>query len=617
MMKMEGIKARRHQGTNGAVVWNAVEGRASGAAAPKRIADGRQPTAPRASGGFTLIELLIAIAVLLVVIVATAQIFGTASKVAGTGQAAASVLQEAAVIERMMRHDIARLSPDGFFAIRQVALPNNVRGPGQPLLNPLLPPDPFDASDPNRHRAWIRCDQLVFFTAGSSGMQTLGVGIPGGGTASQGLGTETRVYYGHGFQLPDAPAARVQENDEVYARDPAIDVLPWSSDPTVDLVETLFTTAANAGGWTGTDVFEQSNVSNGPPQARAVQPESRRWLLTRQAVTLADDDLAEDQSNAALKPATNYKTYYLNNNRTARSIFRVNQPMTEHERFGWTNEVRNGRMDGAASRIADIWDYVRSFNSGGTNDWLVHRNVISQQAIYYPRAERYAPGPNRVDQALTNHVIGSAVSSFIVEWTWSDGVGDRYNENGELLCEFFDPPVAGETLPCNLFMNDCSGPTCNDRERFGFGTNWFPPGGQYEFQPEQPWFGINFPDRGVGFYRSDDYQELANFKRASTVWADNIEWAGSGAGYAAQIGPGGPPFETNVRLYEAIFGYNRNLPSAPNPSNAWFDEPHEELAYTPWPSAIRVTMVLHDTQGRMEHGREVQFVIELPKRAGK
>jgi hypothetical protein len=36
--------------------------------------------------------------------------------------------------------------------------------------------------------------------------------------------------------------------------------------------------------------------------------------------------------------------------------------------------------------------------------------------------------------------------------------------------------------------------------------------------------------------------------------------------------------------------------------------------YTPWPTAIRLTLQLHDTENRIEQGRTLQLVIELPRR---
>ena len=108
-------------------------------------------TPQTSSRAFTLTELMVAVAVLVVVILATAKIFGTASKVTGLGQATRDVMQEAAAIERQIRADFARLSPEGFFVIHCVAVPNDVHySPTFPqLLNPSLPRD-----------AIIRADQL-------------------------------------------------------------------------------------------------------------------------------------------------------------------------------------------------------------------------------------------------------------------------------------------------------------------------------------------------------------------------------------------------------------------------------------------------------------------------
>jgi hypothetical protein len=36
--------------------------------------------------------------------------------------------------------------------------------------------------------------------------------------------------------------------------------------------------------------------------------------------------------------------------------------------------------------------------------------------------------------------------------------------------------------------------------------------------------------------------------------------------------------------------------------------------YTPLPSALRITLRLHDPLGRIEGGRDFQFIVELPKR---
>ncbi|MHC4786102.1 MAG: prepilin-type N-terminal cleavage/methylation domain-containing protein, partial [Planctomycetota bacterium] len=90
--------------------------------------------------GFTLIEMVVTVAVLAVVIVAAGRIFQAAGTVVGVGLATADILQEAAAVERQIRGDLARLSREGFLAIRCVAVPNDVNGPAG-LLDPALEPD--------------------------------------------------------------------------------------------------------------------------------------------------------------------------------------------------------------------------------------------------------------------------------------------------------------------------------------------------------------------------------------------------------------------------------------------------------------------------------------------
>ena len=77
----------------------------------------------------------------------------------------------------------------------------------------------------------------------------------------------------------------------------------------------------------------------------------------------------------------------------------------------------------------------------------------------------------------------------------------------------------------------------------------------------------------------------------------------------AQLSTPGAAIGTNspgTIVREAFFGYNEATPLDA------FGNPNSNLGYTPWPSAIRITMVLHDTAGRFQQGREIQFVIDLP-----
>jgi ribosome-binding ATPase YchF (GTP1/OBG family) len=128
---------------------------------------------------FTVVELLVAVVVLLAVIIATSKIFNTASKVSSTGEANADVLQQGTIIEEQLRRDLERISRDGYMAIHCTVVANNVNqlisGATAPLLNPQLAAD-----------AILRCDQIVFFTAGEK--ETRAWTIHTGWTAPQAAG---------------------------------------------------------------------------------------------------------------------------------------------------------------------------------------------------------------------------------------------------------------------------------------------------------------------------------------------------------------------------------------------------------------------------------------------
>ncbi len=487
-----------------------------------------EPARPRAGRrGFTLTELMIAVAILIVVIVATAKLFGTVSKVTGLGQASSDILQEAAAIERQIRNDFARLAPEGFFVIRSVAVRNDING--VVLLNPSL-------SD----TAMIRADQLVFFANGVQSIQTF---RQGAGSNRKGQGTAARIYYGHAFQLPQGEAVTAASvgpsggsSDYVRAHDPGLPatdpvLVPWYLGPH-DMVRTVF--RRNVSG----PPLDYSTTADG--SIDATQPPARQWLLARQAVVLADDGGEE--------------VVFLGNNRSAFTV--------------WDDVVRNGRVDAAAEQLNDIrslvtialvanmpqprpwWDSMFA-DDNGIGD---QRSVIAS-AVFYPRAERVAPGMHRVDQALTNNALAGACSSFIIDWTYADGVGNVDLDDDGI------PEFAGALVD---------------------------PAG------EQPWFGLRDPQRGVDTFRS--WQGPPS---NSTIFADNIE---------------PPSFSTSgIDVYEAIFGYNQDSPLDPNTALPW-DTAATGVAYTPWPSAIRITMTLHDTATRLEAGREIQFVINLPRR---
>src|SRR5688572_19982863 len=365
----------------------------------------QERTAMNASRAFTLTEMLVAIAVLVIVIVGTSKIFGTASRVTGMAQGNQDVLQEAAAIERQLRDDIARLCKEGFFAIHCVSVRNDVNG--AVLLNPNLPPD-----------ALIRADQLVFFATGVEGTQAYRLSQ---GSNHKGQGTVSRVYYGPAFQLPRALPVNGVAGNTASAHDPDLQaggakMTPWWNG-NCTMVRTNFQT----GGGTGNFSRTGAGVIDGK------QPEVRHMLLSRQAVALLDDDIQANNDNS--------KTVYLGQTLTARSIF------VDHPGHGFCREILNGRADAAATLANEIRRWV-TFSGVNPRPWFDpafpagaggDQKTVIRSAVYYPRAERAAPSTHRVDQALTNTVISSACSSFTIDWTYEGSDAQRVDGNGNII----------------------------------------------------------------------------------------------------------------------------------------------------------------------------------------
>ena len=453
----------------------------------------------RRARGFTLVELMIAVAVLVVIIVSTSKIFSTVGKVTSLGQATADVLQETTAIERQIRSDFERLAPNGVFAIRCVSIRNNINVPLGPLLNPALP-----------DIAMIRADQLLFFTNGVQGTQ---VYIESKGSNHKHQATAARVYYGPAFQVPGAEILSVSA-DAAITFENGDQLFPWSQDPAPPSLKMY-----NA----------ITGVSIG--LVDGTQPLASQWLLARQSVLLADDGGGTD--------------FFLSNFPNSTASIR-------------DAAIRNSRRDIAAEQLNDVRNIITDF---GNNPWLTQRGVIGSDYLFYPRAERVAPSMARLDHSLTTNVLAAACSSFIVEWTYSNGVGEVLDNFGNVI--------------------------------------WT--GVQITEGREQPWFGLDADldgdgilERGVHFYSDDAWWLSAKTILPTNAMPNNVE----------ELVIDTP----ELQVYEAFFGYNRDQPLND------FGIPDVDLGYTPWPSTIRITMVLHDPATKLEVGREVQFVINLPNR---
>ena len=73
-----------------------------------------------------------------------------------------------------------------------------------------------------------------------------------------------------------------------------------------------------------------------------------------------------------------------------------------------------------------------------------------------------------------------------------------------------------------------------------------------------------------------------------------------------------PPYEE----YWATFGLNQDQPSLPIPQGSGATLSYRpDPSFTPWPSALRITMTINDPEGRLEQGQVYQFVVEIPEQA--
>jgi hypothetical protein len=468
---------------------------------------------------FTLTEILAAVLALVALMAAAGRILSSSALVARGAKANAEVMSEAAVIERRLREDLARLSPDGIVAIRCVAVPNDLHGGA--LLDPGRGPDDV-----------IRADQLLVFTAGESAAHVF---APGAGAEHKGLGTAARVYFGHAFQLGSgAPAA--EPAPVLVGLDPVERVMPWSRGR-IMLEPTRFAPG-------GAGMFAVA----GPPRPFDLPPpDARRWLLVRQEVALADDDLAPADSDA--------KTVYLGGAGeggvlTARSLF-CDDPRPE---LGRTPQILHGRAGAAATSLGELRRLLAIAPDGSPRPWRDQYDLVASALLHYPRAERSAPGMHRIDQALTTHVIGAACSSVRIDWTYADGDGAA-------------PGFAGVRLD---------------------------PG-----RP-QPWFGLPDPARGVAPYGDAGHGARAGYAPAETILPPGLP---SNVERVVADDPRLP----GTLLYEAIFGFNDDRPL--DQAGA----PDAGLGFAPRPAAIRVTLVLHDRRVALGAGREMQFVVDLPR----
>ena len=549
--------------------------------------DDRRATRP----GFTLTELLVAIVVLLVIILAVGRIFGTASTVVKNGEANADILQEAAAVEQLIRNDLARISDEGFMIIQCIGVRNDVNTVvnGGPLL---------DATKPAGHI--FRADQLAFVAddlAISRQTQTMGAfvenanGFYTGETSPTPQSTASIVYYGHGVQFPFLP-----KNLGVTADvDPSYNVQPWFRPSPAD-------TSARV------ELQRWPQGTALPGQYNGSQPDASDWTLARQETLMADDGQG-NLRNFLSSPA---------NRNSAEAIF--------------DDAMEASRVDVVATDMGRLRESIRNLGPDG---------VVTTLLNYRPRAEKRPPTLDKSDVLLTTSVLAGNCSNFVIDWTWSDGVGRELELD-------FDPQ--------SNFEGILRGVSHRGGFRPGVGNE---PAEVVESSLPQPWFGFadsnsdsgnpnldvtfasayldgSFYDREVRLHAPLAYHPAnqilggqqppgfdffpdSNVESFFPQAVSTIEGIGGAGGSVVD-----QPFGSGVPVYRyrAFFGLNgkdpfvrdgsgRPLTAAATGGDPW---PVYRTDYTPWPSALRITATFHDNRDAIEGGRLVQFTIPLPKR---
>ena len=530
----------------------------------------RHMTTSSVRSAFTLTEMLIAVAILSVVILATSTIFGTAQRVASVSEANSDLVQQAAAIERRIRRDIQGISTDGFLAIQCVAVENgiNLADNGQ-LLDPDQPEFFEGTSIPVR----IRCDQMIFFTNVKEPSTRFLQSYRASGEEGDGLapveGAAAMVYLGHGVQMPVQPPRASVDGASLWDHDRQSEpIYPWTFDSEYPVLPT--------------------------GDVPIITPPVSRWVLTRRPVLLADDDLLGVIDNTQL--ANNYPSVsspwdcngvdpsYANANC---NLFRTNDVCEILTPLLFSEGVSNGRVDISSSEFDDIrrdacvsWrELGLETESPNLPSPLVRKDEIVDAMFFgYPRGEREVPSMLNMDQMLRNNVLAGNLSDFRIEWTWSDGVGR-------------DLTVSDSDFPGGL-----PGVVVNGNQ--------------------QPWFG------------------LGNVAVGSDVIGEPVFSAVNDSNNNIEVFPGSV---AGVLRYGAVFGYNRDraflrggddrpiaLPGDNGSDSLVFadtmgssgeDAGDQQFVntYTPWPSAVRITMRLHDPGNVIAGGRVFQFIVPLPK----
>ena len=527
--------------------------------------------------GFTLIELMVAVVVLLAVLIAVGRIFSTVITVSASGIAIAETLQQATAIEQQLRADIAKVSREGFIAIRHVAVPNDMNG--YLLIDDSQPPE-----------AIIRFDQLVLFRLGVA--TPTGIN-PGDGGVSFGQTLVSKVYYGHGVSFPTLTSYK--EGTDVYAQDPVLliesfdtqqVVTPWFQGA-VGWVERKYTN----GQADNFDLTGESGTTN------ATQPPPSRWVLLRQSTSLGDDEDNDREVDS--------KKAYVKSGIATHSLFPSDPRFTSLDENYMYPHVNNGRVDIVSTHLGDVRHSIQG-DCGNARSWQSFNSTILDQQeliaslLQWPRVEPEPSSVYRQEVMLMKAALAQGCVSFQVEWTYDEGVGEVVDIDGVKY-----------------------------------------PGYEYPNLSAQPWWGGSSRDSNgaIVFDTLDDYHDdsisledwsTGNFNPdIDKVSAYAVKPNGApplsiierrfdqGEGPTNSLIPVVQDDGLGIQEYWTIFGYNNTDQFAENRRdflNSGFFSYYRR--YTPRPSALKITLRLIDRDGKLGKGWVYEFIVDLPEVTG-
>lgn len=322
----------------------------------------------------------------------------------------------------------------------------------------------------------------------------------------------------------------------------------------------------------GDPQLELATWPNGGNQGliKGAQPRATEWILARHRTLLADDGGSPLFYNSLgqFGPALR--------NSTA-SIW-LDASTGDWALDASDNALRSSRVDISAMLPHEIRRRILYTSNGADRPWTGAANdqrTAIADALFYPRAEILAPSMLRQDQLLVAPALATGVVSFAVDWTWDDGVGRQFDSNGNLLWD-----GVGNSAYLGMVVRP-------DRP--------------------QPWFGISDAERGV---------QPAGAVAAPT-WGGIFPPLAPGAIERYPLSVTGYP-SAQASAYEAAFGYNETTYTVTtfNQATGEYVTNYAPViaGYTPFPSALRFTIVLADPQQDGPGRRTLEFTVRLPSR---